>query len=256
MVLVPEAMLNELKGKLPKPPEFTSTIGLRSDLDEIEHRDDLTEKEKVGLYGHQLHRYRQYLQQARHPSAATSSPSPASAASAASAGSAASAASPADDLESQIIKSVNKPGQKKAGLLLDHLKKSKVLTWNKEGEISYRGRRVPDSNIVDLMSETQRQKPLRHREPPAGLEQFAQALKETHAPKGYVTNRDVIKAMDKPGKISTPRPLEEEESGFQELTGFDHSFYETPQRMVTPKPIRDAGRKTARDIGKWLNLPS
>ena len=153
MVLVPEAMLNELKGKLPKPPEFTSTIGLRSDLDEIEHRDDLTEKEKVGLYGHQLHRYRQYLQQARHPSAATL-PSPASA------GSAASAASAPDDLESQIIKSVNKPGQKKAGLLLDHLKKSKVLTWNKEGEISYRGRRVPDSNIVDLMSETQRQKPL------------------------------------------------------------------------------------------------
>ena len=162
MVLVPEAMLNELKGKLPKPPEFTSTIGLRSDLDEIEHRDDLTEKEKVGLYGHQLHRYRQYLQQARHPTTATPSPSPASAASA---GSAASGASAPDDLESQIIKSVNKPGQKKAGLLLDHLKKSKVLTWNKEGEISYRGRRVPDSNIVDLMSETQRQKPLRHREP-------------------------------------------------------------------------------------------
>jgi hypothetical protein len=57
MVLVPEVVLNELKGKLPKPPEFQSTIGLRSDLDDIEHRDDLSPKEKVALYGHQLHRY-------------------------------------------------------------------------------------------------------------------------------------------------------------------------------------------------------
>jgi hypothetical protein len=52
MILVPEAMLNELKGKLPKPPEFLSTVGLRSELDDIEHRDDLTEEEKAALYGH------------------------------------------------------------------------------------------------------------------------------------------------------------------------------------------------------------
>jgi hypothetical protein len=67
MVLVPEVVLNELKEKLPKPPEFQSTIELRSDLDDIEHRDDLSPEEKVALYGHQLHRYREYLQQARQP---------------------------------------------------------------------------------------------------------------------------------------------------------------------------------------------
>jgi hypothetical protein len=46
MVLVPEIVLNELKGKLPIPPEFQSTIGLRSDLHDIEHRDDLSPKKK------------------------------------------------------------------------------------------------------------------------------------------------------------------------------------------------------------------
>ena len=46
MVLVPEVVLNELKGKLPKPPEFQSTIGLRSDLDDIEHQEVYLPKKK------------------------------------------------------------------------------------------------------------------------------------------------------------------------------------------------------------------
>jgi hypothetical protein len=58
MVLVSEVVLNELKVKLPKPPEFQSTIGLQSDLDDIEHRDDLSPVEKIALYEHQLHCYR------------------------------------------------------------------------------------------------------------------------------------------------------------------------------------------------------
>jgi hypothetical protein len=65
MVLVPEVVLNKLKGKLPKPPELESTIGFRGDLHNIELWDDLSLKENVALYGHQLHRYREYLQQAR-----------------------------------------------------------------------------------------------------------------------------------------------------------------------------------------------
>lgn len=44
--------------------------------------------------------------------------------------------------------------QKKARLLLDHLKKTKVLKWNSNGEISYRGNRVPQSNIIDLVTKT------------------------------------------------------------------------------------------------------
>jgi hypothetical protein len=74
MVLVPEVVLNELKGKLPIPPEFQSTIGLRSDLDDIEHRDDLSPEEEVALYGHQLHRYRKYLHQAQQPAKPVAAP--------------------------------------------------------------------------------------------------------------------------------------------------------------------------------------
>lgn len=41
MVLVPEAMLLELKGKLPKSPEFPGTIGLGHQLDQIQGREVL-----------------------------------------------------------------------------------------------------------------------------------------------------------------------------------------------------------------------
>lgn len=36
-----------------------------------------------------------------------------------------------------------------------------MLTWNKAGEISYRGHKVPHPNIVNLISESQRQKALK-----------------------------------------------------------------------------------------------
>jgi hypothetical protein len=46
MVLVPDVVLNELKGKLHKPQEFQSTIGLRSDLDNIEQETIYQTKKK------------------------------------------------------------------------------------------------------------------------------------------------------------------------------------------------------------------
>jgi hypothetical protein len=187
IVLVPEVMLNELKEKLPKSPEFQSTIGLRSDLDEIEHREDLSPEEKVALYGHQLHRYREYLQQARQPGKPPAPPPaaplagvPAPPVAGVPPPPVAEAAGPAGGLEQQILESVNKTGQKKALSLLKHLKNSKVLTWTPEGEISYRGHAIPDSNIVDLMTEDQRLRPLKNREVPPGFYEFAQALKETN----------------------------------------------------------------------------
>jgi hypothetical protein len=128
MVLVPEVVLNELKGKLPKPPEFQSTIGLRSDLDDIKHPEDLSPEEKVVLYCHQLHRYREYLQQARQPGKPVT-PAPAAPAVAAPvAGVPAppvAGAAGGSDIEQQILESVNKPGQKKAQSLLKHLKNLK-----------------------------------------------------------------------------------------------------------------------------------
>jgi hypothetical protein len=101
------------------------------------------------------------------------------------------------------------------------------------------------------MTEAQRQKPLKHRELPPGFDEFAQALKETNTAKAWLTNPALIKAMEKPGKISTPKPVDE--SGFQEAS-LDQSFYETPKRM-TPDYVKRASKKTSDEVKRWLHLP-
>jgi hypothetical protein len=192
-------MLNELKETLHKPSEFQSTIGLRSDFDDSKHRDHLSLEEKVVLYGHQFHRYREYLQQARQPAKLIISIAP---------GNSSTKAAPApvvgaavgSGLEQQILESISKPGQKKARSLFKHLNNSKVLTWTAEGEISYRGRPIPQSNTVDLMTDAQRLKPMKHRKLLPGFDEFAQALKETNTAKAWSTNLALIKAMEKPGR--------------------------------------------------------
>ena len=242
MVLVPEVLLNELKGKLPKPPEFQSTLSIGQELDQITRREDLTPEEKVALYGQELHRYRNYLQQAREPTTTKKTPAPIAPAPAA-------AAAPDPEIDQQIIQSVNKPMQRKAELLLSHLKKTNVLTWNKDGEISYRGQKVPDSNIVDIMAENMRTRSLKNRPVPKGLDEFAQALKETRTPMTYLQNRDLIKAMQKPGKISTPKGAlsdedEEEESGFHDASS---SSFLTP----ISRPVEARSRVLKRFTPKY-----
>lgn len=131
--------------------------------------------------------------------------------------------------------------QKKAGLLLDRLKKTKVLKWNDDGEISYRGKMIPDSNIVDLVTNTRKTRSRKGFASPIGNDEFAQALKETKVPKDYIQNPNIIKAMEKPGKISTPRPMLTEYDDDYDDTGFqDASSFSTPQGSfaLTPKTTK------------------
>lgn len=274
MVLVPESMLLELKGKLPKPPEFAAAIGLGQQLDQIESRTDLTPEEKAALYGQQLYRYRNYLAQARiqqNPlaavaAAAAATPTPTAAAAPADGAPAAAdgAAAPDDatpavavpktrEMDSQVIRSVSSKMQRKAGLLLDHLKKSNVIQWNDDGEISYRGEPIPGSNIVDLVTNTMKIKSSSRLPPPAGSNEFAQALKETKVPREYVVNPNVIKAMERPGKISTPRtpralaPLkeyddEDDDTGFHDASSITpSSTFMTPKRKKKKSDDLDYG---------------
>jgi hypothetical protein len=109
------------------------------------------------------------------------------------------------------------------------------------------------------MTEAQRQKPLKHGELPPGFDEFAQALKETNTAKAWLTNPPLIKAMEKPGKISTTKPVKisttkpVDESGFQEAS-LDELFFGTPKRM-TPKQARKA-KKTSDEAKPCFSLPS
>lgn len=148
--------------------------------------------------------------------------------------------------------------QKRAGLLLDHLKKTKVLKWNSDGEISYRGKRIPQSNIVDLVTNTMRTKSLRAFRSPIGIDEFAQALKETNVPTDYLQNPNIIKAMQKPEKISTPKPLQDEKDDNDDDTGFQEAFtFTTPQAspfFMTPKVSKTVKKRGNAQILNWDKL--
>lgn len=268
MVLVPESMLLELKGKLPKPPEFSAAIGLGQQLDQIESRTDLTPEEKAALYGQQLYWYQNYLAQARiqqNPlasvaaaAAATRTPAAAAAAAPADGAPADGAAAPDDaipktrEMDQQVIRSVSNKMQRKAGLLLDHLKKSNVIKWNDDGEISYRGEPIPGSNIVDLVTNTMKTKSSTRLPALPGSDEFAQALKETKVPRDYLVNPNVIKAMERPGKISTPRalaPLKEYDEDEDDDTGFQDASSYTPHES----PLERLQRARKRSISQELS---
>jgi hypothetical protein len=94
---------------------------------------------------------------------------------------------------------------------------------------------------------------LKHRALPPGFDEFAQALKETNTAKAWSTNPALIKAMEKPGKISTCTPKPVHDSEFQEAS-LGQSFYETPRRM-TPDYVKKASKKTSNEVIQWLHLP-
>ena len=265
MVLVPEGLLMELKGKLPKSPDYQATLGLGYELDHIQDREDLTPREKVSLYGQELARYRHYLERARNEGK-ISIPAPPDAPPAVD-GAAAAAPPPQPpqptNLDQAVLDNVQQSQRKKAELLLNHLKKSKIVRWVEQGQISYRGKPIPHSNIIDLMGDTMRLRARKSRPKPAGMMEFAQGLKENFTPHDYVGNPEVIKAMQKPGKISTPKGLgddsDQDDTGFMEassLTPIKESFLETPtsKRKKSSRKHLDPSLFSS-EIKKWSSLP-
>ena len=90
-------------------------------------------------------------------------------------------------LEKRVVESVPKTLQKKASLLLEHLKETSNLTWNERGEIALKGQTVEGSNVADLVNETLRARKLS--DEPIGWKAFAQALTESNAPLELIGNK-------------------------------------------------------------------
>ena len=60
-------------------------------------------------------------------------------------------------LHDQILQSVPKTMKRKSELLLGMIKDNNNLIWDKQGVVSYKGKRVHVSNIIDLINDAIRQ---------------------------------------------------------------------------------------------------
>ena len=104
-------------------------------------------------------------------------------------------------LEQEVIESVPLSMSKKAQRLMARLKYHPDLNWTTHGEMKYKGRLVPGSNIVDLVNDVLRQ---RKRAPiPAGWKTFAEVLKEVNVPQELIGNLSRRKYTQKGSAAAT-----------------------------------------------------
>ena len=183
MVIVPYQVLETMKWWkdkqyqkpiLPPNPQAVDASHLLKDMNQILQKTDLSEAEKAQKYGETLFKLQHSLEKTKTPPSIDSpqttdqSQPPSTVA-----------------LHDQILQSVPKTMQRKAELLLGMIKNNNNLTWDEQGVVSYKGKRIHGSNIIDLINDTIRQ---RKGVEPRGWKTFSKALHESNIPQEVIGN--------------------------------------------------------------------
>ena len=157
---------------LPPNPQAVDASHLLKDMGQILQKTDLSEAEKAQKYGETLFKLQHSLEKTKKPPS-TDSPQPTD--------------QPPSTvaLHDQILQSVPKTMQRKAELLLGMIKNNNNLTWDEQGVVSYKGKRIHGSNIIDLINDTIRQ---RKGVEPKGWKTFSKALHESNIPQEVIGN--------------------------------------------------------------------
>ena len=188
MVIVPYQVLETMKWWkdkqyqkpiLPPNPQVVDASHLLKDMNQILQKTDLSEAEKAQKYGETLFKLQHSLEKTKKPpsiiSPQTTDQPPSTVA-----------------LHDQILQSVPKTMQRKAELLLGMIKNNNNLTWDEQGVVSYKGKRIHGSNIIDLINDTIRQ---RKGVEPRGWKTFSKALHESNIPQEVIGNASRWKWM-------------------------------------------------------------
>lgn len=195
MALVEPRLLENLQAQqqISHMPMVKAMSFLDQDMEEVLSRHDLGTDEKVKRYNQVLQRYVNYedkrkgMEQAPIQMQMVGSP-PATAAPHE------SVMTP-DPIEEEVLGSVPKTMKKKAELLLQRMKTSPSMQWTEKGELVYKDKVVPNTNVADLVNDALRR---RKRFEPHGWQTFARALKETNVPQDLIGHEERWKWMQNP----------------------------------------------------------
>jgi hypothetical protein len=95
---------------------------------------------------------------------------------------------PSDKIETDIMDSVPATMKSRARQLMKKLKSNKdLIGWNEQGQMVFKGRSVPSTNIVDLVNDSRRQ---RKNFNPDGWELSSKVLGHLKVPEGIVRNEN------------------------------------------------------------------
>jgi hypothetical protein len=90
-----------------------------------------------------------------------------------------------DHLETNVLQSIPPNQAYKAKRLLQNIKRERDFDWTEDGEMIYKQTKIPNSNIVDLMSDVLKTKST---DLPVGWEEFASGLGK--APQELIANTE------------------------------------------------------------------
>ena len=87
--------------------------------------------------------------------------------------------------QNEILKDFTRHHKAKAREILDHLRRTPDIGWNKKGELIYRNATVNGTNITKLLTDVISRQPLA----PSGWETFSAALRDANIPDTLITNK-------------------------------------------------------------------
>ena len=149
--------------------------------------------------------------------------------------------------ENELIEVVPKAQRRGTQLLLKYVKENPDLTWNQSKELVYKGKRIPHSNIFDLVSDISRNR--KQQNPAIGWQEFAEGLASQNIPQDAIGNkqrwafitRQHMEDLNDVSQFSTPTPRK-------------FSFSDSSDNFATPK---SSGKRRKRGRGgsmKWQHI--
>ena len=91
-------------------------------------------------------------------------------------------------MEKNLIRTLPKSSQNEAEMILEHLKeRPDIIRWNDNGEVIFKGDKIPDSNLIDLISSVTTQRKLNL--PLMTQTVFMKALSEVNVPESWIKNK-------------------------------------------------------------------
>ena len=91
-------------------------------------------------------------------------------------------------IEREIVDTLPVSFAGKADRLVRKMKQGGVLGWNAHGNLTFRGEIIPNTNVVDLVSDVVRKR--KNAPGPEGWELFAEGMNETNVPRELIGNVD------------------------------------------------------------------
>lgn len=249
MVLVPENYLSNMQQqhqhrRVQANPLVRSLSELDSEMDNILSRQDMTDDEKLKLYNQVLQKYLEYDSQRKekhplhvkvvNPSGNSENTDQSNLRQSAK----------TTQIEDEIIDSVPKTGKKKARLLINKLKNNdEVMFWNDLGELTYDGKAIPGTSIVDLVRDAMGD---RKRFQPSNYELFVRGLARINTPLDWIGNETRKKTLEEYKSGKRGPEIEDDD--------FDNSVSSiTPPSSPIKKKTKGSGGKRNKQNPKWIN---